>query len=91
MLNYLQNNQRLRTLNKSVQIKTNSSERNYSLGGIVYFDHAHYMSRVLVDDIWWFHDGISIQQTMVKEHLDHNEFDLTSCRGKRIATAIYHA
>jgi hypothetical protein len=78
-------------INYEFNISISNRDIPYKLVGIIYFENSHFTSRVIHDNMVWFHDGAVTEQTMVYEGLAYDlPLDsLKKCKGKDALVAIY--
>ncbi|KAF8223612.1 hypothetical protein L208DRAFT_1315993, partial [Tricholoma matsutake] len=66
-----------------------NQSRTMKLQGVIYYGELHYMSRVIINEQIWFHDGISTGASMLYDGQLLPTSDLQHCKGKQANIAIY--
>jgi hypothetical protein len=77
-------------LNYEMSIEIIAQHISYKLCGIIYFKADNFTSRVIHNDLVWFHDGVITKETMICEGSVYDMQDMwNSCRGANAILAIY--
>ena len=77
-------------INYDFDVSIDDRNIQYKLCGIIYFGDSHFTSRILYDNMVWFHDSVVTGQTTIYEGIVHDLLDsLNTCRGKDASLVVY--